>query len=429
MKKKVTIILIANILILVIIIGLIIIMKNNIEKEPEKKPEQIETIKNEVKEVNDNKKVFIVQRYIQEYLEQININNSMYYMEGEKIEQSFISESTYNLLSTEYINKNSITVDNVYEYVDKVEETLTFVPLKMNVLELENTTKYAVYGFCLDYDDKYIKDLYYIFNVDKNNETYSIEPLNNIKSIDKIELTNTDLVIQKNNSNYYGEEEYVEDYTEEYICQQYFLMFKLLMLSQPEKSYEYLNEEYREARFSSLKDYENFIEENKERITIMGLRAYSMTDDKYICRNQWNNYYVFNVKSPLNYDVMLDIYTVDLEEFSKKYNNSKDEDKVTMNISKIESAINNRDYKYLYNKLDETFRNNNFGSLENFEKNVSENFFEINKLKGESISNEGNSIYVYKVKVTDVNNENNFKSLTIIMKLLDNADFVMSYSF
>ena len=159
----------------------------------------------------------------------------------------------------------------------------------------------------------------------------------------------------------------------------------------------------------------------------MALKSYSIENNKYICKNQWNNYYVFNVKGALDYDVMLDIYTVDLEEFTRKYDSSSDENKVAMDVQKIESAINNKDYVFVYNKLDETFKNTNFESYENFEKYMSENFFDINNLKGENISKEGN-IYVYKVKITDANNENNTKDSTIIMKLLEDRNFVMSFS-
>lgn len=424
MKKNVIIMLIVSLLILVIIVGLINIVNKNIIEEPVK--EKIDFIKNdEVKSVSDTGKVFTVQKYIQKYLEQININNPLYYIENERMDQSFMSEWVYSLLSEEYVSENSITVDNVDEYVDKVEENLAFVPLKMNVLELGDITKYAVYGFCLDDDNiKYKKDLYFIFNVDNNNNTYSIEPLNKIKSIEEIKLSDTKLVIKSNNYNDYEEDEYAE----EDICEQYLIMFKRLMLAKPEKSYNYLNKEYKNAKFSSLQDYTKYIEDNRNRIINMGIRAYSKTDDKYICKNQWNNYYIFNVKGALDYDVMLDIYTVNLKEFSDKYNNSREEDKVAMNISKIEGAINNRDYKYVYDKLDETFKNNKFGNLENFERYVCENFFEINKLKGESISNEGNNIYVYKINMTDVENQNNAKSLTVIMKLLDNLDFTMSFN-
>ena len=61
------------------------------------------------------------------------------------------------------------------------------------------------------------------------------------------------------------------------------------------------------------------------------------------------------------------------------------------------------------------------------EKYISANFYESNDLKYESVSNEG-SIYVYKLKIIDANNENNTKDFTIIMKLMEEADFVMSFS-
>ena len=422
MNKKIIIMLIVNLLILITILSLIIIISSNTKQEVVKENTEPITEYN-IKAVNSNEEVFTVQKYIQDFLEQININNELYYTGDERLEQSFISEWTYSLLSKEYIDKKSITIENVYEHVNKVEEQLIFVPLKMNVLELESTTKYAIYGFCQTGDNEYRGDIYFILNVDNNNNTYAIEPLQNIKSIEEIELTNSNLVIEPNRYNTYEEQEF----SNEYICEQYLFIFKRLMLAKTEESYNYLNEKYRDTKFDSLQDYKEYVVKNKDRITRTGLKAYSITDNKYICKDQWNNYYIFNVKEVLNYDVMLDIYTVDLEEFTEKYNSSKDENKVSMNAQKIVSAINNKDYGYVYNKLDETFKNNNFGSLENFEKYISENFFETNNLKGESISNEGD-IYVYKVKIIDVNDENNTKDLTIIMKVLEDPDFTMSFS-
>ena len=112
---------------------------------------------------------------------------------------------------------------------------------------------------------------------------------------------------------------------------------------------------------------------------------------------------------------------------TEKYNSSSNENKVAMNVEKIESAINNRDYKFIYNKLDETFKNNNFKSLDEFAEYINKNFFDNNNLEYESISNEGN-VYIYTIKLTDVNNEENTKTMTIIMKLKEGTDFVMSFS-
>ena len=424
MKKKIIIMLIINLLILVTILGLIIISINkNQNNELDNTKQDIGSIEYEIKPVTDNVELFTVVNYIQAFLEQININNELYYTGDERLEQSFISEWTYSLLSEEYINKNSITEDNVYEYVNKVEEKLIFVPLKMNVLELGNTTKYAIYGFCQTGSNEYREDLYFILNVDNNNNTYSIEPVQNADNIDKIELTNNNMSIEKNRYNSYKEKEI----SDEYLCEQYLFIYKRIMLSKPQEAYKYLNENYREKKFTSLQDFIDYVTKNKEKIAKMGLKAYSVKDNRYMCQDQWNNYYIFNLKDALDYDVMLDIYTVDLEEFTQRYNSTNEENKVAMNVEKIESAINNKDYKFVYDKLDQTFRNNNFQTIDDLEKYISANFYESNDLKYESVSNEG-SIYVYKLKIIDANNENNTKDFTIIMKLMEEADFVMSFS-
>ena len=58
-----------------------------------------------------------------------------------------------------------------------------------------------------------------------------------------------------------------------------------------------------------------------------------------------------------DYSVILDTYTVDLKDFTDKYNSADVSTKVGMNVEKVIEAINDKDYRYVYNKLDETFRN------------------------------------------------------------------------
>lgn len=427
MKKKLIIMISITILIIIIILGLLINMSGladiNNDTVLEQQKESVEPIQNIVEPVSENVDFFTVQSYIQEFIEQINMNNPVYYTGGERIDQSIIAKWTYSLLSQEYIDKNAITEENVYEYVDNIEESLIFVPLKMNEIKLENTTKYAIYGFTQTVNNEYREDLYFILNVDNNNNTYSIEPLKNIRSIEEIELNNNNLEIEKNRYNTYKEKKI----TDEYICEQYLYIYKRLMLAKTQEAYNYLNEEYRDKKFDSLQDYTDYVTNNKDKIAQIALNAYSINDNRYICRDQWNNYYIFNVNGVFDYNVMLDIYTVDVKEFTEKYNSSSNENKVAMNVEKIESAINNRDYKFIYNKLDETFKNNNFKSLDEFAEYINKNFFDNNNLEYESISNEGN-VYIYTIKLTDVNNEENTKTMTIIMKLKEGTDFVMSFS-
>ena len=427
MKKKIVITLIVGLLIvLVIILGLIMLISNNNENNNDinvQKP-STEVKQNSIEIVSNKEKMLAVQNYIQEYLEQINLNNTLYYTRGEKLDQSIISEWIYNLLSKDYIKENSITKDNVCENIETEEEKLLFVAIQMKQLELENGIKYAVYGACQDQDGNFKKDIYVIFNVDNKNSTYSIEPLKGINSIDDIKLTDNELTIEPNQYNIYKE----KNENDEYICEQYLLMYKRLMLIKTQTAYDYLNEEYKNQKFESFKEYSEYVSQNRDNLTKTALKTYSVKNNRYMCQDQFDNYYIFNIDSALDYDVMLDVYTVDLDEFIQKYNSSNEQSKVAMNVAKIENALNNKDYKYIYSKLDETFRNNNFGSLENFKVYVSKNFFDNNEIDCQGNSNEGQQVYVYRATLIDSDNSNNRKDITIIMKLLEGTNFTMSFS-
>ena len=68
--------LIVNLLILITVLGVIIIINSNIKQEVEE--ENNNPIQYEIKPVSDNVEVFTVQKFIQEFLQQININNELY---------------------------------------------------------------------------------------------------------------------------------------------------------------------------------------------------------------------------------------------------------------------------------------------------------------------------------------------------------------
>ena len=242
MKKIIIAIIIILILFMITAGTLIFILKNN---EPEEEAVEgdpgmdINFNETTVEPVTDNISFFTIQNCIQGYLNAINLKSSSYYDDyGEQIiDNNEIANNIYNLLSKEYIEEKKITTGNVLNNIDKVEENLIFVPLKMNYLFLQKMTKYAVEGFCINWDNEYVKDLYFIVNVDETNKTYSIEPLNaeEYKSLEDIELNRTEFVIKNNELN---NELINQPITDQYLCQQYLLVQKRLMLSRPEMSYK-----------------------------------------------------------------------------------------------------------------------------------------------------------------------------------------------
>lgn len=383
-----------------------------------------------IEPVTDNISFFSVQNCIQGYLNKINLKSSSYYDDYDKqvVTNNEIATDIYNLLSKEYIDENSITTSNIFNYIDKVEENLIFVPLKMNYTFLQNITKYAVYGFCIDWDNNYVKDLYFIVNVDEENKTYSITPLNTeqYKSINDIKLNRTVTTIDnKDNTNDF----ILQPITDQYLCQQYFLLQKRLMLSRPEISYSYLDEEYKTKRFGTLDNYLKYISENEAHILKMAIKGYEVKrlgdTAQYMCKDQYENYYLFDVEKVLDYRVFLDIYTVEQENAINAYNEYNNRKKIAYNVNKWVQMVNNKDYQGTYNLLNTTFRNNNWSSSEEFENFIKQNYPSYYEVEYGQYEENGESS-VQTITLKDIEGKEENKSVTLIIKLKDEMNFEMS---
>ncbi len=434
MKKIVIAIVIILILIILIAGSLLFVMNNS---EPDTDDEMaggdvgldINFEETTIEPLTDSIEFFTVQNIVQGYLNTINLQSSSYYDDyGEEIsDKAEIATNIYNLLSKQYIDANSITKDNIFNYIDKVNENLIFVPIEMNYLLLQNVTKYAVHGFCINWNNEYVKDLYFIVDIDNVNKTFSITPLRTeeYESVNDIKLDRIEVSISAKENNTVM----LQTITDQYLCQQYFLIQKRLMLARPEFSYNYLDDEYRNKRFGSLENYLKYVSENKAHILKMVVRSYDVErigdTAQLMCKDQYGNYYIFNVEKVLDYKVLLDIYTVEQEESITAYKGYNRRQKIAYNVNKWVQMINNKDYTGAYNLLNETFRDNNWNSVEEFESFIKQNYssyYEIEYTRYEE-SNE-NSIQTITLKDIDKKEEN--KNLTIIMRLKDNMDFEMS---
>ena len=128
----------------------------------------------------------------------------------------------------------------------------------------------------------------------------------------------------------------------------------------------------------------------------------------------------------MDFTINLDTYTIDTKEFLDKYNEENDKGKAEMNIEKIFQAINRKDYNYIYNYLDESFRNSYYPNVEKLETFFENNLFEINTIESKDYKNEGD-IQMFDIIVHDKNG-NESKNMTIIMKIKENTDFVTSFN-
>lgn len=443
MEKLKKMIIIFFIILVIIIISLIVIIVNHNNNQEDILTDEVpeheyveDYISTEMEEVTDPVEYMTAIRYINEYLSIINQSNSTYYGYNEKGEYSFIADKkeigqeVYNLLSNQYIEKNNVTVDNVWNHIPEINETIFFIPIEIGKYKNIDVTKYIVHGVLEKLENyNYLSDIYLIINFDNFNGTYSIEPVNEeYKTIQEVRIENIEETISQNVSNTYS---YVKA-TEEDMAKEYFNNYKKLVLGNPVIIYNRLNKEYKEKRFPSLDEFKEYINQNKEQIKKNNIQKYhiSIKDEgkQYICVDQNNNYYIFEENSIMDYNIILDIYTLDLPEAIQKYNNSTEEEKVLINIQKVFYAINSGDYTYVYNKLDETFKDNYFKTEESLENYLKENLYQYNKISyGKNSKNK--DVYVYEISIKDVEDESKPTiQKKIVMQLKEGTDFVMSFN-
>ena len=398
---------------------------------------EVLNITNEEVDVDNISKVKIVENAIQRYFDTININSSKYFsrnVQGDNVRtvtEAEIYKSVLEMLSMEYKNKNNINEENINQKIKFLNEKLLIVTLKNKEIVQENTEKFCVNAIAVNEENKLKSNFCIFVNLDIKNKTFSIEPIDsNNETFDSIKINNNNAIIEPNDNNTYND----VSMGNEQLINKYLNDFKKIAISVPTISYSYVEEEYKRLKFPNEEKYIEYIQNNKKRISQASVTKYrvrySENYNEFICVDQNNFYYIFRQEKnkPLNYNVILDTYTIDAAESIEKYNNGSVQQKVGMNIEKIISAINCKDYDYIYNKLDEKYKENNFPTIDRLEEVLKNNAFDINIANYNSFKENGNDIYTYNITIKAMDSEET-KSMTIIMKLLEDRNFVFSFSF
>ena len=441
--KRLKLFIIVLIILLILIIGVLIFMKVQEKKEIESiisegdAGDKISFDTTKIEKVTDESRFFSVKSCVQQYLDQMNNNNDIYFGFDENNEYSkivdneTINKNRLNLLSEKFVKDNNITIHNLDQYVETFEEKVIFDALQMRYIRGEQVENYIVYGIISSLNNEYLGDLYIIVNVDRERKTFSITPIKSSSeydSIDKINLKYDYLEIQQNDNNIYTNRQM----TYEEISKEYFSSYKRIIQVRPDIIYDYLQEDYKLLRFGTLENFKGYVEFNLNEIKGLQIQKYSVNNfenyTEFICMDQYQNVYIFDETNPMDFTLKLDSYTIISDKFKEAYDTSKEQYKVAMNIDKWIQMLNTRDYSHAYEVLDETFRNNNWASVEVFEQYMKEHFPLHYEVENVEYSNEG-STYVQKINLTDVTGKDkNVISLNIIMQLKENYEFVMSFS-
>lgn len=378
------------------------------------------------------KDFFTVSNCISQYLDILNKNNSSYYGVDENGKYSLVvtskqvAENILGLMSDNYKKELDINESNISSKIKMLNEKNILILTKVSKIKEGKVYSYVAQGFTVNMDDKFLRDVDFIVNLDIVNHTYSIEELSAEDDLDNITREAIDK-IEKNIYNSYTEYKVNEEDT----INRHLTAYKRMMLSNPKLAYEYLDEDYRNKRFGSYKKFNEYINEFKSEITALTMKKYKINsyDDykEYVIIDANGNYYRFRENNVMDYTVMLDVYTIDLPEFLEQYNSAKDEQKVSLNIEKFIQMINAKDYESAYNLLDDTYKANNFKTLDEFEKYIQDNFHNYNTIDSTgNVSKEGKyyicTAYLRNTKFMD----NEPIERSFVISLGEGTDFKMS---
>lgn len=440
MKKLIALLISVILVIIILIVGIMMMINKNIKDEAA--IEQLlyqNSIDNPGYIIKDQKP------------EKVKLEN-LYFSIDSCVQKmlSYVKEDNrtgvYNLLKEDYIKSQNITEDNVFEAIHL-----------QNIKYLKLKEAYVITG--LNYSSYYLKTLinggnniYFNVNWDTENEAFDLKLITKEEYEKAINETITDVkseeeTIEKNNYNgipykYLGEDDLVEKYFLDYIEN---------AVEFPEEAYNNLDEEYRNKKFGSLENFRQYVKNNPDIEDIYKTYNTNMEDysnymeyltsnknikiekyskqnqdgyTKYICQDTYNNYYIFKVTGIMQYSIILDTYTIPIPEFTKKYETSNAEEKVILNINKFMQSLNDKDYKYAYSLLADSFKEANFKTQKDFENYIKTNFFEKNEFKYEKFGDEANTYYTYQIKVTDRNKKKDEElTKTFIILLEDRFRF------
>lgn len=436
-------IIIIVVIIIIIIVALLLLLLNRNEYENETYvPAPSVTYSETVEKLENYNKFYSLEEMIKKYCIYDSYGNS---------------EGIYSVLDNAYCEANGITLENA---VNKIERhNLSDYNLILEEAYIYDDSLYPVFftkSIIRNTEEK--QELYLILKMDQANLTFSVIPINKEVFDGYVNNQGSKLATSPIEKNNYNTQEDVT-VSEKDVLDKYFDNYIYELMYRPEEAYSRLNEEYRIAKFTDYNDFLNYINVHNSEITQMDIKSAKTLEDfatedeyseymanyelkginlykieekeeykQYICIDDFGNYYIFRENGVNDYDILLDTYTIDLPEFLEKYNNSNRKDKVLYNVQKIVDALNTKDYRYVYNKMDETFRNNNYKTLEEFEQYIQNSIFEKNTV-GYTNYAESGDISTVDLKLQDkTEREDGIYTMTIAMQLKEGTDFVMSFT-
>lgn len=441
-KKKILKYLIVVVTIICLVCLIILILIN---KRTEEKSNNVYQEKNDIQDENQVEYEDVITEQESKDTSRMlkYTDNRINYFTVRALVQNYIDASAYrsanqviSVLSNNYINEYKITEENIFNYIDIKQVSNQKIYLSYNteeIIESEQENYIVAYIVSSKYrmsnSTKYTATKTLVI-LDKNEGKYEIYPykylldnnLYNLKAGDKLDLKISSL--SENASKFLYQEK-----TDKELANELFNDWNEKIIYDRLEAYNKLNSEYKNQKFNNYNKFDNYLSNLGYIPQINQYRVYSGSDyTDYICTDQYNNYYIFRQQGGImRYTVFLDNYTVELDSFKENYEKADDSTKVAIQIGKFKQMLNSKDYNAIYEKLNSTFRNNNFPKVSDLESYIKKNVYTQNSIEiGKEEEKDG--YYACECTLINLKNSDEKKNINIMIKLIDSNNFEISFS-
>ena len=439
-KHVLSLIMLVVIIIVIILILILGIRQGKISSSQYKEPDNtIREIESKISLVKEKSEFYVVRDCINKfytYSAIVSYPEEFYDSSDEQRVHSIKKENSkivYNMLAKEYLEYKGITEDNIITKLAKVHNSIVDINSMYMSEKSTDISIYIVNGTLRQRQTSTTSQFEMLVKLDFVNQTFNIiledyidEKYPNLTLGGTIGIDETKEIEANINNKYIfnsiSDTTYVGDL---------FNQYKEEIMYNQKLVYDNLDEEYRKTKFSNIEEFREYIKNRYDNIDKLNLESFNKTRTEnytqYTVLDKNGDYYIFRETSPMQYTLILDTYTIDIPEFITRYNDATPQEKVILDINKFMQSLNNKDYKYAYSILADSFKERNFQTLDSFETYAKSNFFEINKFEYKEFADEANTYYTYKVSIK---NKESTKEITktFIILLEEGTKFQLSFN-
>lgn len=363
---------------------------------------------------------FLMKQCLEKYYNAENYNAVMELLDAEAKEKLNI---TYDTIADFYNNRvrANFCIDKIYKQRTNTEDSSQNLYVIYHRIGIEN----------------YKKDVVMFVKIEERNVSFSIYPYEYLEKYGYLSLLENDVVTvnnseisQNDTNNYKSNSISLSNFSQ---TKEFYNRYKFDIQFDTNGLYNKLDENYRNARFSNYEEFMQYVNDTKQEAINQEPTKYLVTNNgenkEFIALCGDDNYFIFYGKNLMEYTVFLDMYTIPTLRYAENYTASLASVRVRYCIDRIIKAINDKNYEFIYQKLNPVQKRNYYSNYEDFKNFIINNTYDKNDYEVEEKNiMVSSNVYQYGVKITDKANEEskNYKRFVMTVTIEDNMDFTIS---